>query len=293
MIQKVVVLGAGGQLGRELTRTAPANWQCVALTRRELDVGEPAALLQRLADIEPRLVINAAAYTAVDRAESEVAEALRINAEAPAHVAAACRELGARLVHVSTDFVFDGKSSVPYAPQAPTSPLGEYGRSKLLGEEAVQRALPDALIMRTAWVYSVFGANFVKTMLRLMAEREQLSVVADQVGTPTWARGLADALWMVADREGLTGIYHWTDAGVCSWYDFAVAIGEEALALGILSRPVDVRPIPGADYPTPAVRPNYSVLDKGSSWRDLALEGRHWRSQLRAMLTEYKEMNNG
>jgi dTDP-4-dehydrorhamnose reductase len=289
---KAVVLGAGGQLGRELIRTVPANWQCVPLARAELDIGEPGAVLRRLAEIEPRLVINAAAYTAVDQAESDAAEALRINAEGPAHVAAACSELGARLLQVSTDFVFDGKSSVPYLPGAPTSPLGEYGRSKLLGEQAVQRVLPDALIMRTAWVYSVYGANFVKTMLRLMAEREHLTVVADQVGTPTWARGLADALWRAADREALTGVYHWTDAGVCSWYDFAVAIAEEALALGILSRPVDVRPIPGADYPTPAQRPGYSVLDKSSSWRDLALEGRHWRSQLRAMLREYKETEN-
>ncbi|MEZ5502773.1 MAG: sugar nucleotide-binding protein [Halioglobus sp.] len=156
----------------------------------------------------------------------------------------------------------------------------------------MQGAQPDALIFRTGWVYSSFGGNFVKTMLRLMAERDALAVVADQVGTPTWANGLAGAVWAAAARPQLRGIYHWSDAGVCSWYDFAVAIAEEALALGLLSRPVQVRPIPAADYPTPARRPSYSVLDKSESWRDLELEGVHWRRQLRAMLADFKELAN-
>ena len=195
-------------------------------------------------------------------------------------------------MHISTDFVFDGTSATPYTPDAPTAPLGEYGRSKLQGEQAVTAALPQALIIRTGWVYSAFGNNFVKTMLRLMGEREQLNVVADQVGTPTWAQGLARACWAAAQRPHLSGIYHWSDAGVCSWYDFAVAICEEGMAQGLLSRPVDVRPIPAADYPTPARRPSYSVLDKTSSWRDLELQGVHWRRQLRAMLADLKECND-
>lgn len=293
MSQKVVITGAGGQLGRELVRSAGSQVDCMPLSRAQLDIGDPEAVQRRLAEMAPNLVVNAAAYTAVDRAETEAAQAHRINAQGAANLALACSKLGARMIHISTDFVFDGRNSSPYAPDAPTAPLGEYGRSKLRGEEAVLEMLPEALIVRTAWVYSAFGGNFVKTMLRLMSERDELSVVADQVGTPTWACGLAQALWAAAQRPQLHGIYHWTDAGVCSWYDFAVAIGEEAQALGILTRPVAIRPIPSSEYPTPAARPAYSVLDKASSWHDLALEGRHWRSQLRAMLKDLKELENG
>jgi dTDP-4-dehydrorhamnose reductase len=261
--QKVLVLGAGGQLGRELQRTVPAGVECVPRTRAELDIADASAVAECLADVQPGLVVNAAAYTAVDKAESEKAEAHRGNAEAPGVVAAACAQRGVRFIHISTDFVFDGRASEPYRPEAATAPLGEYGRSKLEGEVAVQGALPEALILRTGWVYSSFGGNFVKTMLRLMG---------------------------AAARPQLQGIYHWSDAGVCSWYDFAVAICEEALALNLLSKPVKVRPIAAAEYPTPAQRPAYSVLDKTSSWRDFAMEGVHWRRQLRAMLADFKEL---
>jgi dTDP-4-dehydrorhamnose reductase len=287
---RAVVVGAGGQLGRELVRGADPALECISLQRADLDISSAQAVTSRLAELAPQVVINAAAYTAVDAAESEPEAAQLANADGPACLAAACRQLGARLIHVSTDFVFDGESAHPYPVDAPTSPLGEYGRSKLVGELAVRNALPNALILRTGWVYSAFGGNFVKTMLRLMAERTELGVVADQVGTPTWARGLAGALWAAAARPQLNGIYHWSDAGVCSWYDFAVAIFEEASELGLLSRPVTIRPIPAAQYPTPARRPAYSVLDKTSSWRDLELEGVHWRAQLRAMLGDLKQM---
>jgi dTDP-4-dehydrorhamnose reductase len=266
--------------------------QCLALTRGDLDIADSEGVARRIAGIAPSLVINAAAYTGVDAAESEPLAANAANAAGPEHLAQACRDLGARLIHISTDFVFDGQASRPYPPTAPTAPLGEYGRSKLAGEQAVQRILPQALVLRTGWVYSSFGGNFVKTMLRLMAEREELAVVDDQVGTPTWARGLARAVWAAAGRPQLQGIYHWSDAGVCSWYDFAVAICEEACALGLLAVPARVRPIPACDYPTPAQRPHYSVLDKTSSWRDLGLEGVHWRVQLRHMLKEQKEMRD-
>ena len=290
---KTLVVGAGGQLGRELVRTAGTGVTCVPLHRSDLDVTDGASVASVLEREQPHLVINASAYTAVDRAESESDLAYRVNAEGPGHLALGCRETGARLIHVSTDFVFDGSASRPYTPDAVTAPLGEYGRSKRAGELAVQAVLPDAFVIRTGWVYSAFGANFVKSMLRLMAEREELAVVADQVGTPTWAWGLAGALWRAAERPGLTGVYHWSDAGVCSWYDFAVAIFEEATVLGMLSRPVKIRPIPASDYPTPAQRPAYSVLEKADSWRDLEMEGVHWRQQLRAMLGELKEMDNG
>jgi dTDP-4-dehydrorhamnose reductase len=288
--QKVLVLGAGGQLGQELQRTATTGFDCVPMTRAQLDIADVGAIAECIAAMAPKLVVNAAAYTAVDKAESEPAAAHRGNTEGPAVLATICADQGIRLIHISTDFVFDGAASQPYRPDAATAPLGIYGLSKRDGEVAVQRALPEALILRTGWVYSSFGGNFVKTMLRLMGEREELSVVTDQVGTPTWAHGLAEAVWAAAARSELSGFYHWSDAGVCSWYDFAVAISEEALALGLLSKLVKIRPIPAADYPTPAQRPAYSVLDKTSSWRDFAMEGVHWRRQLRAMLADYKEL---
>ncbi|HEY6131760.1 MAG TPA: dTDP-4-dehydrorhamnose reductase [Halioglobus sp.] len=292
MKQKVLIVGAGGQLGQELQRTAAADVEFVPMTRAQLDITDATAVAECLTAVAPQLAINAAAYTAVDKAESEPEAAHRGNAEGPGTLAQACARQGIRLIHISTDFVFDGTSSQPYRPEAPTAPLGEYGRSKRAGEVAVQRAQPEALILRTGWVYSSFGGNFVKTMLRLMGEREELSVVTDQVGTPTWAYGLAGAVWAAAARPQLSGIYHWSDAGVCSWYDFADAICEEGLALGLLSRPVKIRPIPASEYPTPAQRPAYSVLDKSNSWRDFALEGVHWRRQLRAMLADFKELAN-
>ncbi len=292
MSQKVLLVGAGGQLGRELARSAPAGVQCLALARQDLDIGDADAVARRLAEVSPALVINAAAYTAVDAAETEPAAAQRANSAGPANLARTCREKGARLIHLSTDFVFDGRASRPYPPDAPAAPLGEYGRSKLAGERAVAELLPHALVLRTGWVYSSFGGNFVKTMLRLMSDRSELAIVADQIGTPTWARGLAAAVWMAAARPQLKGIYHWSDAGVCSWYDFAVAICEEACAVGLLEQPVQVRPIPTRDYPTPARRPHYSVLDKSETWRDFSLEPVHWRVQLRHMLKEYKEMQD-
>lgn len=289
----VLLTGAGGQLGRELQLAAPAGLTLVSLGRGALDISKPTEVRRVFDEVRPAWVLNAAAYTAVDRAETEEALALRINAEGAGNLAAACVTHGAGLVHVSTDFVFDGESSHPYAPDATPAPLGAYGRSKLEGERAVLAAHPEALIVRTGWVYSRFGSNFVKTMLRLMAERDSLSVVCDQVGTPTWARGLAQILWAAVDRPRLQGIYHWSDAGVCSWYDFAVAIAEDALAVGLLPRTPEVRPIPASDYPTAARRPAYSVLNKQQSWRDLAVAPIHWRVQLRAMLQDLKVHGDG
>jgi dTDP-4-dehydrorhamnose reductase len=290
---RAIVTGAAGQLGQALLQTAPATFTCHGLDRAACDICDAAALGALLDEQRPALLINAAAYTAVDRAESEPEAALAANATAPGLLAAACTERGIRLLHVSTDFVFDGSRSSPYTEDAPTAPLGVYGRSKLAGERAVRQAAPDALILRTGWVYSQRGHNFLCTMLRLHGEREALSVVADQVGTPTAAHSLAEALWAAASRPQLRGIYHWSDAGVCSWYDFAVAIGEEGVALGLLERRAEVQPISTADYPTPARRPAYSVLDKTRSWRDLALRPRHWRAQLRSVMTIMAEDNDG
>jgi dTDP-4-dehydrorhamnose reductase len=185
--------------------------------------------------------------------------------------------------------VFDGNSSRPYRPNDQVGPISVYGRSKLQGEDAVAAADPDALIVRTAWVYAAQGTNFVNTMLRLMRERDRLGIVADQIGTPTYAASLARALWTLA-QAGATGIHHYTDAGVASWYDFAVAIEEEARDLGLLAQAVQVEPIATADYPTPARRPAYSVLDKSATWAALGGPAPHWRNNLRFMLRELKEL---
>ena len=292
MVQKCLVVGAGGQLGTELQRTVPQGYECRAVSRSELDIADAGAVRALLADYAPSQVFNAAAYTAVDKAESEPEAAALGNVEGPRVLAEACAAAGVRLVHISTDFVFDGNASTPYTPEAPTGPIGEYGSSKLAGEHAVRKALPDALIIRTGWVYSAHGNNIVKTLRRLRAERARVTDGADQVGTPTWAQGLARAVWAAAARPQLVGTYHWSDAGVCSWYDFAVAIGEEGAALGLLDATIDVQPIAAIDYPTPAKRPAYSVLDKSASWRDFELQGVHWRTQLRAMLQELKELQD-
>ncbi len=287
----VLVTGAGGQLGRELQRAAPEGMTLCALARADLDLADAEAVDTALAELSPGVVINAAAYTAVDRAESEIERAHAGNVTGPANLALACARRGARLIHVSTDFVFDGQAGSPYTPDQATGPVSEYGRSKLAGELAVRDALPDALIVRTAWVYSAFGGNFVKTMLRLMGERDELGVVADQVGTPTWAAGLAQMLWTAAQTE-LGGTYHWSDAGACSWYDFACAISEEGQALGLLDSDTHIRPLTTADYPTPAQRPAYSVFDKTATWRDFDVAPIQWRRQLRHMLQDLKDMEN-
>lgn len=284
---KVLLTGANGQLGHELIRARPQGIELIALGRAELDLAQLDAIVPLIERHRPDLVINAAAYTAVDRAEQEPELAHRINGLAVAQLCAACAATGARLLQVSTDFVFDGRQGWPYRTDDPTIPLGSYGASKRAGEEALLSSTNlDWLIVRTAWVYSRHGSNFVKTMLRLMTERESLGVVADQTGTPTHAASLARTLWAAAFKPELRGIHHYTDAGVASWYDFAVAIMEEALTLGLLTRPLQIKPIATADYPTPARRPAYSVLDKQASWEAFGITPDHWRLQLREMLRQ-------
>lgn len=281
---KVLITGGKGQLGTCLAASAPASATVLRYGSDTLDVTSREAVMALIEAERPDVVLNAAAYTAVDKAERDEDTAHAVNATAVGILADLADGIGARLVHVSTDFVFDGRSGVPYTPDAPTSPLGAYGRTKLAGE---QLAGPDALIVRTAWVYAPTGNNFVRTMLRLMAERPEVRVVADQIGTPTYAPGLAAALWTLAAR-GVTGTHHYTDAGAASWYDFAVAIQEDALALGLLDKAVPVVPITTADFPTPARRPHYSVLDKTTTFAALGRPTPHWRTNLRIMLNEIK-----
>jgi dTDP-4-dehydrorhamnose reductase len=283
---KVLMTGAAGQLGRALLKTAPPTAEIKAADT-ELDIRDLAAIQKALSDFAPTAVVNAAAYTAVDRAESERELAFAVNAAGVENLARAAHGCGARLLHISTDFVFDGRKSSPYLPSDETQPLNVYGASKAEGEKRLRALAGEApVIIRTGWLYAAEGQNFVNTMLRLMREKHSLEVIADQVGTPTWAWGLAQVIWNVVQHPKITGTHHWSDAGVASWYDFAVAIQEEALALGLLSRAVPIRPIATSEYPLPARRPAYSVLDKRSLTEVTGMAPAHWRANLRTMLGE-------
>jgi dTDP-4-dehydrorhamnose reductase len=290
-MMKVLITGANGQLGRELQHHVPADVEAIAFTRQSLDITNAAHVAAVVQAENPDVIINAAAYTRVDRAEQEPDIACAVNATGARNLAQAAGEHNLRLIHISTDFVFDGRQSTPYRPDDAIAPLGVYGASKAAGEQAVMAACPAGIIIRTAWFYAAHGQNFVNTMLRLMAEKDRLGIVADQIGTPTGAAGLAHAIYAILDKPDLKGIYHWTDAGVASWYDFAVAIQEEALALGLLKRAIPISPISTADYPTPAARPAYSVLDKSATWQDFGLSPIHWQTALKETLLSIKEQS--
>ena len=281
----MLITGAFGQVGLELQATAPSAWRVIPCGSRDLDVTDREAVRAVLQRERPALVIQAAAYTKVDRAEQESEQAKQVNVAGALNVAAEAARLGTRMIHLSTDFVFDGRKDRPYLPADLPNPISVYGRTKLAGEREVSRATGGAaLIVRTAWVYSEHGRNFVRTMLRLMGEQDRVRVVTDQVGTPTWGRPLAQALWRAADRPDARGVVHWTDAGSASWYEFARAIEEEARALGVLRKPVVVEPIRSDEFPAAARRPAYSVLDKTSGWAALGGPARPWRENLKAML---------
>ncbi|MEE9322770.1 MAG: dTDP-4-dehydrorhamnose reductase [Granulosicoccus sp.] len=283
---RVFITGSDiGQLYWELTRTAPST---VSLCQPSemLDITDRDAVLRMVKALAPDVILNAAAYTAVDKAESDTATAQAVNADGVRYLAEAAVENGAHLVHVSTDFVFGSGSGTPFVETADVAPVSVYGKTKLEAEEVLAQLMPDSsVVIRTAWVYSSHGNNFVKTMLRLMNERDELGVIADQIGSPTWACSLAEALWRAADIHA-TGMLHWTGAGVASWYDFAVAIFEEATALGLLDREVSIKPLRTDQYPTPAARPAYSVLELTRSWETLGMSAIHWREDLRSMLRE-------
>ncbi len=279
---KVLITGANGQLGGALQRTAPDHADLNAIDIDDVDFTEDAMLRARLIVESPDIIINAAAYTAVDKAESDEELAQAINADAVAIMAEEMEEQGGKLVHVSTDFVFDGQSSRAYLPEDPRAPISAYGRTKAAGEDHLR---PSDLLVRTAWVYEAGGANFVRTMIRLMNERDELGVVSDQIGSPTWATGLAHTIWGLIEA-GASGTFHHSDAGDASWYDFAVAIAEEAHALGLIARIPAIKPIATADYPTPAARPAFSLLDCSKTRELLGDAPVHWRTNLRLMLKE-------
>ena len=285
---KVLLTGAAGQLGQALIHSRPEGVGLIACGRAELDLADPQACAAAVLEHRPAWVLNAGAYTAVDRAESEPELAQAVNGGAPAAFAEALASTGGRLLQVSTDFVFNGAQGSPYRPDQPLDPLGVYGASKAAGEVAALQ-LAGARVLRTSWVYGPVGQNFCRTMLRLHRERPQIGVVADQVGCPTSTHTLAAACWRAIGLGAAAGadqprILHWSDAGAASWYDFAVAIGELGVSPSLLERAASVRPLTSAEYPTPAQRPSYSLLDCSASRAALGLEPQHWRAALAQVL---------
>ena len=285
---KVLLTGAAGQLGQALIHSKPEGVGLIACGRAELDLADPQACAAAVLEHRPAWVLNAGAYTAVDRAESEPELAQAVNGGAPAAFAEALASTGGRLLQVSTDFVFNGAQGSPYRPDQRLDPLGVYGASKAAGEVAALQ-FAGARVLRTSWVYGPVGQNFCRTMLRLHRERPQIGVVADQVGCPTSTHTLAAACWRAIGLGAPAGadqprILHWSDAGAASWYDFAVAIGELGVEAGLLERAASVRPLTSAEYPTPAQRPSYSLLDCSASRAALGLEPQHWRAALAQVL---------
>jgi dTDP-4-dehydrorhamnose reductase len=285
---KVLVLGGGGQVASAVVAATPSGHQTVPRTRAELDIGDADEVAYALKDSAAEWVVNAAAYTAVDLAEDQPDQAMAVNDIAVGTLTAAAATARCRLLHLSTDFVFDGASNRAYRPSDATHPLSVYGKSKLGGERHVLAGAASGIVLRTAWVHAAAGRNFVLTMLRLMREKEHVSVVCDQIGTPTWAGGIASAIWGLIDPGAPGGVYHWTDLGVASWYDFAVAIQEEALTRGLLPGAIPVIPIPSSAYPTRARRPAFSVLDTSSTRALIKVPARHWRHNLRIMMDDIR-----
>ena len=275
---KILLTGAAGQLGRELKRSLACLGKLLACDRRHLDLARPDALREAVRAFAPTVIVNAAAYTAVDKAETDSAAAHAINATAPGILAEEARRLGALLVHYSTDYVFDGTKLAPYTEADTPAPLSAYGRSKHAGELAIIGVGGRHLILRTSWVYGLHGANFMKTMLRLGKERDELRVIGDQFGAPTWTRHLADVTALVLARQEVSsGLYHLAAAGETSWHGYAEAIFAEARAAGLIDKSPVVRRITSADYPLPASRPANSRLDCSRFTRDFGLALPDWR----------------
>lgn len=286
MIKKILVTGAKGQLGSELqvlARSLP-EYGFIFTDKEELLIDNEEAVQQFFEEFKPSYCINCAAYTAVDRAESDKEVALKINGIAPGILAAACKKHGANFLHVSTDYVFNGQSSIPYSEDMDTGPINFYGLSKLEGELNCLKEDPNAIIIRTAWVYSEYGNNFVKTMIRLMGERDSINVVNDQVGAPTYAKDLAEViLQIISSGKWVSGIYHYSNKGRISWCDFAVAIRD------LINATCKVSGIPGSLYPTPAARPSFSLLDTKKIREIYSIEIPDWKDSLEYCISRIRE----
>lgn len=286
---KIIVIGKSGQLAWELSQLSTTEHEIVCLGRNDIDIEVVSSIFELLQLYKAEAVINASAYTAVDKAESDVDNAYALNAKAVGNLAQACKMLSVPFVHISTDFVFHGDKGAPYLPNDEINPLGVYGASKAEGEQLITEFYPEnSAIIRTSWVYSTHGNNFVKTMLNLMKTKPELGIISDQIGSPTYAKGLADAC-ISSLMNHVTGIHHYTDTGVASWFDFAVAIQQFGFELGLLDKKIPIDPISTSQYPTPAKRPHYSVLDKSSLVNALPeFSLTHWQAQLHTMMTTLK-----
>ncbi|MBA0198312.1 MULTISPECIES: dTDP-4-dehydrorhamnose reductase [Pectobacterium] len=277
---KILLTGANGQLGRCFQDRLPAEWEILATDTAELDITEIEYVEQTVKQFKPDAIVNAAAYTAVDKAESEPELAAKINVTGPENLAIVTSKQGIRLVHVSTDYVFDGNATEPYSEDSATNPLSVYGKTKLAGEQAVAKISSEAIIVRTAWVFSEYGNNFVKTMLRLGKERDTLSIVNDQRGCPTYAGDLAQAIISLLEKNVEGGIYHYCGDEEVSWYEFSQAIFSVAVQKALLSKAPTLTPITTAQYPTPAHRPAYSAL-AGEKIKELGIALSGWKSMLK------------
>ena len=292
---KILLTGINGQLGSQLQPLLIKVGEVTAVGRNNLDLADPNAISTLIDQVKPELIINAAAYTAVDKSEKEPGLSHAINSIAPGIMAKEAKKLGATLIHISTDYVFDGSQSTPYTETDSTNPLGTYGQSKLAGEEAIRETEANHIIIRTAWVYGAYGkGNFVKTMLRVGKDREELRVVYDQVGSPTWTGDLAEAIAQIIPHlnSQTYGTYHYTNSGAISWYDFAIAIFEEGRQLGFPLQVKQVVPITTAEYPTPAKRPTFSVLNSGKISKVLGTYCPYWRYSLKQMLKQLAALSS-
>ena len=287
-MRKLLITGANGQLGSEIQFLAKQypNYELVLTDFAELDITNLSAVLDFVKGTSYYAVINCAAYTAVDKAETEIEKAYQINEIGAANLATAAKQLGAKFIHVSTDFIFDGTHSSPILEDDKPNPISVYGASKLAGEKAVMEANMESVIFRTSWVYSSYGANFVKTIIRLCRERDSLSIIYDQIGTPTYARDLAQTILSTLDKvveKKISGFLNFSNEGIASWYDFAIAIRDMA---GLSTR---ILPIETSQYPTPAARPKYSVLNKRKIKETFQLEIPYWRDSLKSCVALLQE----
>ena len=296
---KILLTGSEGQLGRALISYKPNNIELIAKSKKDLDITNEQECIKTISKEKPKWVINASAYTLVDQAEINHQEAFSVNSNGIKNLAKAMKKLGGNLLHFSTDFVFSGNQSKPYTPDQKANPINIYGKSKARGENALQKSLNktnQGIILRTSWLIGSVGRNFALTILKLHKEQENISVVCDQIGSPTSTSSLARASWkLIQLKESASinniqrpNIYHYSDAGIASWYDLAIAIGEISEELGLIKKAAKVIPIPSSCYPTKALRPNFSVLDCSLTYKLLGLEPLHWRSSLYELLKEIK-----
>jgi dTDP-4-dehydrorhamnose reductase len=285
---RVLIYGGGGQIARAVRAAAAVQHEIAVETHTQVDIGNAKQVTRSLQEFRPDWVVNGAAYTSVDLAEDQPAQAQAVNDTAVAVIANATAMAGCRLLQLSTDFVFDGESNRAYLPSDAANPLSVYGTTKLAGERHALRASKSNIVLRTSWIYAADGRNFVLTMLRLMREKNELRIVSDQIGVPTSARSVAAVIWGLIEADSVGGIYHWADLGVASWYDLAVAVQEEARIRGLLTDDIPIVPIKSVEYPTRAKRPAFSVLDSTITRSVLKTSGVHWRQNLRATLDELR-----